>query len=130
MIKSIRGTEIRFMRKNSLGLEGTYQNAEHHAQDLIGMIDYLKDRIERVGFKEWVQGHNVHEFKTYDERRFTLRGFKKDGEYVGIRLSARLSRSEEFRIMDVTTTKECVKMLALMEKMAEDPKGDLGSLIC
>ena len=117
-------TVARPMRHGSLGLTGTRRNAEHHAKRLIPFIETLMLLSPHFGFAEWVQGHNVHEFVTTDGRRFTLRGYTRDGAYQGIRLSLRLSRSKEIFLMDAETMEGITDMVILMGKVAPGMLGN------
>lgn len=123
-------TKVEFIRKDSFGIAGTYQNAEHHAQELIPLIQVLEKDVMSVGFVKWRQGHNVHEFVNHEGTKYTLRGFKKDGEYFGIRLALRISRSVEIRLMEITSIKECAKLIAFMKKLAEPIAGDASGVMC
>lgn len=107
-----------------LGIAGTFRNVTHHAEVLRPLIDALLPYGTEWGFKEWKQGHNVHEFVTHDNRRFTLRGFTCDGEYCGLRLALRLSRSSEVRLWDVVSLKEIPQLAIMLGKLAQEIRGD------
>lgn len=123
-------TEISLIRSDSRGLSGTYTNADHHANKLIKFVDILSKNADTLGFEQWIQGHNVHQFVTREGTKYTLRGFTKDGEYHGIRLSLRVSRSVEVRLMDIIRASDCYKLLDFMRTLAEPIKGDVTALLC
>ena len=122
-------TNIIPLRKGSKGLTGTIANANHHAQAILPIIPQLVAMAPTWGFAIWKQGANVHEFTARDDRRFTLRAFTRNGEYVGIRLSARLSRSNEFHLMDAETQDEINVLILMMAKLAEGIKGNKTPLL-
>lgn len=117
-------TIVRKLRSNGKGLKGTFDNMYHHAEKLIPMVEILSKNGEDLGFAEWVQGHNVHEFITVEGVRYTLRGFIKDNAYHGIRLALRVSRSYEERLIDITTVSQCYRLLEIMRMLAEPAKGE------
>ena len=122
--KTIRPTRIELLRRDGQGIKGTWANAKHHAEVIEPFILVMEKPLKHLGFELWKQGHNVHEFHTYDGRRFTLRAFIKDGSYHGIRLALRVSRSHEVRLLDLTDPNECWKLLDFMRSLAEDAKGE------
>lgn len=124
-------TKVVLIRSDSLGLDGTIANAKHHAEAILPYIDALKPIVPRLGFKLWKQGHNVHEFVTIDGRRFTLRAFidNENTAYIGIRFSLRLDRSNEVRLIDITSIGELAELILVMKKVAEPSKGKLGRLL-
>ena len=122
-------TKISLLRKTSLGIQGTFANANHHAQTLLPMIEALRPQILSMGFTDWRQGHNVHEFVTADARRFTLRPFTRDGSYVGLRLSFRLSRSKEIFLTDCDNVRDLPQLVAFMQNLAAGLKGDATPLL-
>lgn len=133
-MSNVLKTEVRLLRKDSKGIIGTYENANHHAQLLLPFINELKRTIMKLGFKEWIQGHNVHEFITTDGRKFTLRGIVAKNEddvdeYVGIRLSSRVSRSLEIRLFDANCETSIKILKNMMEYLATPPKGYQGRLL-
>ena len=100
-------TNIRIGRKGSLGLDGTIRNAKHHAQPTLPLIKALVALLPQAGFKDWVQYNNVHTLVTVDDRQFNCRPLVYDlpnGERTwGIRVSCRVSRSQEITLFDVKT---------------------------
>ena len=124
-------TKVVLIRSDSLGIDGTVANAKHHAEAILPYIDALKPIVPRLGFKLWKQGHNVHEFVTIDGRRFTLRAFidNENTAYIGIRFSLRLDRSNEVRLIDITSIGELAELILVMKKVAEPSKGKLGRLL-
>lgn len=123
-------TIVRKLRSDSRGLEGTYHNAEHHAENLVPMIDFLEKKVMGLGFAEWRQGNNVHVLVTTTGMMLTLRGIIKDNTYIGIRLSLRLSRSKEVRLYDAINLKDCALMVKMMGALAEPMKAGPHSLMC
>lgn len=120
----MQATQITFLRRDGHGIAGTYTNAEHHAQNVQPIVAALEPFGALLGFAEWKQGHNVHVFIANDDRKFTLRAFIKDGQYAGIRLSARLSRSQELRLFDITSVAEVPMMVQMMANLATPKLGD------
>lgn len=95
---------IKLLRKDSLGVDGTYRNAKHHAQNLIPIIDALVKELPMMNFKEWGQAHNVHTVTTWDNRKFIFRPYSDEGGYAGITLSVKTSRSKESEVFLFKTT--------------------------
>ena len=116
-------------KTTGLGLDGTLRNVEHHAEKLKPLIEALRPYGKEWGFKEWKQGHNVHEFVTHDGRRFTLRGITENGSYCGLRLAVRLSRSREEHLWDVCSVKEIPTLAIMMAKLAMPMRGNLTPLL-
>lgn len=117
-------TEVKLLRKDSKGVEGSYDNADHHAKPILPFIDAMKDKVHQLGFAEWRQGNSVHEFRTLDDVRYTLRAFCRDGEYVGVRLSLRISRSAEYRLIDIESVDEVPRLLDAMTLLAQPNTGN------
>lgn len=112
-------TKVKLIRKDSLGIEGTVRNAKHHALKILPFIESMQGSVPHLGFKEWKQGHNVHQFTTLDGRSFTLRPVWTDEDsYVGIKLSARLSRSKEIPLLAICDVAEVPNLLNTMRAMA------------
>lgn len=122
-------THVSLLRKTSLGIKGSVRNAKHHAEAILPFIAAMRNALPLIGFAEWSQGNNVHEFRTQDGRRFTLRAFTKDGAYLGVRLALRASRSSEHRLMDITDVSEVPAMLNMMSLLAQSAKGDATALL-
>lgn len=122
-------TVITPLRKGGLGIAGTYRNADHHANAVIPFLKVLEVVLPTIGFKEWHQGHNVHEFVTLDDRKFTLRAYTRDREYRGIRLSLRISRSCEILLMDAETQEQLDVLISSLRKLSRPARGDLTPLI-
>lgn len=122
-------TVTRLMRSDGEGLVGTYRNANHHAEALLLFVKILEPQANTFGFAEWVQGHNVHEFRTVDGRRFTLRGYTRDGEYKGLRLSLRLSRSNEVFLMDIESVEGLDVLIPTLRKLAQPMLGNKTPLL-
>lgn len=117
-------TEIVLIRKDSKGIDGTHANAHHHAEAILPFIQRLEGAVGTLGFKLWRQGHNIHEFVTVENTRYTLRAFTKDGEYIGVRLALRVSRSHEVRLIDITNPDDCWRLLDFMRLLAVPAKGN------
>lgn len=117
-------TNVVLLRSNGRGIMGTHANANHHAEAILPFIERLEKAVGTLGFSEWRQGHNVHEFITVEGTKYTLRAFTKDGEYVGIRLAMRLSRSHEVRMIDITNPDDCWRLLDVMRMLAMPAKGN------
>jgi hypothetical protein len=113
-------TEINPIRKGSKGLHGTIIRSRHHAKVLLPFIEVMKGAVKHLGFAEWKEGETVHEFRTVDGRRFTLRGAKdeQNTDYVGVMLSLRLSRSVEHPLIVVRTIDEAPALLQAMRLLA------------
>jgi hypothetical protein len=119
------------LRRGGKGLTGTIANARHHAKPMLPFIHTMKYLVRDLGFETWRQGHNVHEFITTDGRKFTLRGIvrEKTGRseeeplYVGVRLSLRLSRSEEIRLLDIDSVENIPDMITMMRQLAKPQIG-------
>lgn len=124
-------TQISLMRKDGQGIKGSIRNARHHAKPILPFIRILIPEVQKLGFQQWRQGHNIHEFFHVKDRKLTLRPFVRDGVYVGIRLALRVSKSEEFHLMDIESLGDIPILLNTMKKFAEGLKGDVGrSLVC
>lgn len=119
----ITKTKIELLRSNGSGLSGSIANAKHHAEAILPFINALKDKVGYLGFARWQQGSNVHQFTTTDGRKFTLRPYVSDKEYVGIRLSLRYSRSEEIRLADFHHVRECPALISMMAQLAGPEMG-------
>lgn len=119
-------TKIVKLRKDGKGIKGTIANAEHHAQAILPFIHTMRKPLTQIGFALYERGHNVHVLTAEDGRKFTLRAFQRDGEYVGIRLALRLSRSKEVHLMDIDDLTEVPMLLATMKALAQGTKGDIG----
>jgi hypothetical protein len=130
----IKETKVTLMRKDSQGLAGTVANAEHHANDILPFIESMSGAVKHLGFKEWKQGHNVHEFITHDGRSFVLRPIVKDGEngevhYFGLRLSMKLGRKmeDQHRLMDIGSISDVGRLLDMLHQLAGAEKGRLNT---
>jgi len=101
--------EIRLIRKGSKGLDGTYQNANHHAQPTLPLIDVfvrgIKEELDEV-VKIWHQGHNIHVLESKDGRKIALRPFRnREGDW-GIEMLVKISRSQEFPLFQILTQRD------------------------
>lgn len=127
-------TEVKLLRKGGKGLVGTIENAHHHAKSMLPFIDALKYAVMSCGFAVWRQGSNIHEFVTQDGQRYTLRPFAQQVDptkpwYAGVRLSLRVSRSQEYRLIDISTVDDIPRLLTAMRLLAESAKGIDGPLM-
>jgi hypothetical protein len=90
---------VKLLRSNSLGIKGTYRNANHHAQKLVPLIDALVEALPGTKYKTWIQAHNVHILETVDGRKFVLRPYTREDEgYVGLTISTKISRSKDSEV--------------------------------
>lgn len=127
MTKAI--TNVRLLRKDGKGIKGSIENAKHHALPILPYIAAMRHVVKDLGFASWIQGHNVHEFVTTDERRFTLRPIVVEAtptepvKYAGVRLSMRHSRSDEDRLFDIDSLEQVPAMLAMMTSLAKPQIG-------
>ena len=93
------------LQKRSLGIQGTYANARHHAKKLVPLLCQIQAMLEdpENGLPEdleWVQGHNVHLLK-HRGRTFVLRPYHDGTDYTGLSLGLRVSRSVEVTLATV-----------------------------
>jgi hypothetical protein len=125
-------TKVSLIRKDSKGIKGTVDNADHHAKYILPFIEAMRGAVLHIGFKEWKQGHNVHEFHTHHGMRYTLRPIVQDDDptkphYCGIRLSVRMSRSEEIRLLEIDSVADVPRLLDTMRLLAMPVKGRLNT---
>lgn len=125
-------TKVSLIRKDSKGIKGTVENAEHHAKYILPFIEAMRGAVVHLGFEEWLQGHNVHEFRTKHGARYTLRPIVQEVDptkpyYCGIRLSLRLSRSEEHRLLEIVSVADVPRLLDVMRLLALPVKGRLNT---
>lgn len=125
-------TSISLLRKGGKGIKGTVANAEHHAEYILPFIEAMRGAVMHLGFKEWKQGSNVHEFITHHGARYTLRPICQEEDstkpfYCGIRLSLRLSRSEEHRLLEIDSVADAPRLLDVMRLLALPVKGRLNT---
>jgi hypothetical protein len=125
----VKETKIELIRSDSLGIVGTWRNAEHHAEAIEPFIKAMQDVVVHLGFAVWRQGHNVHEFITEEGTRYTLRAFGNKSGYIGIRLALRLSRSSEIRLIDITNIDEVWRLVDTMRLLARPAQGGSSGLI-
>lgn len=122
-------TKVSMLRSDGHGIVGTYANADCHAKVVKPLVQALEPYGEHLGFAEWKQGHNIHVFVANDGRKFTLRAFTKDGNYHGIRLSLRVSRSKEIQLHDITEVDEVSTLADVMHSLSHGLKGDATALM-
>ncbi len=116
-------TSIRIGRRGSSGIEGTFRNAEHHAKPVIPLVKALIALLPDAGFKDWIQYNNVHTLVTQDGREFNCRPLvyefelgKEDtreptqyGKTWGLRVSCKVSRTEEIALFDIKDMSDVTK---------------------
>lgn len=93
---------VEILRKGGLGIQGTYDNVDHHAKPMVEYVDRIAEQVLTMGLKRWRQGHNVHVFETLDDRIFEMVPVLMVGEYCGVRLNLRVSRGVRVMITQVT----------------------------
>lgn len=120
--------EVTLLRKDSLGIQGTYRNAEHHAQKILPIIQAIEKQLPKCGMALHKQGHNVHILEGHDGRRFDLIGFADDEGYKGVELRVRSSRSSAQRLMlitDISEVPDLIGMLQILSRpMPENNRGN------
>lgn len=97
------------LRKGSIGLAGTLQNAECHAKDVVELVKDLAARVDKLDVKLWRQGHNMHILVTNDDRMFVFRPLNNlesgcNGGNYGIQFSSKINnkKSTEVPLLDIT----------------------------
>lgn len=125
-------TEVTLLRKGGKGIKGTVANADHHAKYILPFIEAMQGAVKHLGFKQWKQGANIHEFITHHGARYTLRPICQEEDktkpfYCGIRLSLRLSRSEEHRLLEIDSVTDVPRLLDVMRLLALPIKGRLNT---
>jgi 5-methylthioribose kinase len=112
---------VELLRKDSRGIVATYENAKHHAQPCLPLIEALEERVKKMGFKLWKQGSNIHVFETEDGRRFDFIPLYEEAiGYYGIEFRLRKSRSEAERLAQLTSVDD-VDDFVTMVKMLSRP---------
>ena len=46
---------------------------------MLPFIEAMRGAVKHLGFAEWLEGETVHELRTTDDRRYTLRGVQLPG---------------------------------------------------
>lgn len=117
-------TVVKLIRSDSLGIAGTYKNIDHHAEVMRPFVEAMERMVPHLGFKEWKQGHNVHEFVAHGGQRYTLRAFRWNGDdgegevYAGIRLALRVSRELEYPLIDISEVADVPRLMDAMRMIA------------
>lgn len=111
-------TQVYLIKADSAGLKGTIAQARHHAQELLPFITALRPVITELGFESWLQGVRVHQLNTVDGRSFTLRGYGYGDSYVGIKLFARVSRSQEFALLEIDHISKIGVLIDMLKELA------------
>lgn len=127
----MRETKIVKLRAGGRGIQGTYENIDHHAKDVEPYVKALEPLAPHWGFKIWRAGHNVHEFETTHGRKYTLRPVYKKAEgddrgYCGLALSLRLSRSEEIVLTHCIRHSDIPRLAEMMRMLAKPQNGNVG----
>lgn len=110
---------IEIGRKDSCGLKGTYDNAHHHANNLIPLIDKVSKLIPSMGFAVWTQFNNVHVLTTKEGTKYCLRPLRFADHDYAVRLCIKLSRSNEIRLFDFNAD-EIDRLLDVLYGLAEE----------
>lgn len=111
------------LRTSSLGLDGTYKNAEHHAKDAIPLIKNISQTIINLGESydfEWKQGNNVHILITKDDRKVTFRPFVSENREWGIDVLIKVSNQIEVRLFAITQLCDCMLLGLFLDKFFHD----------
>lgn len=110
-------TSITVIRKGSKGLDGTIENANHHAQPALPLVELMSKIIPSLGFREWKQGHNVHVLETADGRQYAFRPLvytSGQSNSWGLRMLLRYSRTVEIPLMDIKTTEDVLNVCSFL----------------
>lgn len=121
------GMLVRIGRANSMGLQGTFENMEHHARGCRELVEALVAAAEMFPFKEWVQGHNVHKFVTHDGRIYRFRplhvrrpehALRYDPSgYIGLELFQE-ENDVRTRILQITDPEDVALCISLMHNLS------------
>lgn len=99
--------EVKLLRKGSRGITATIENANHHAQSCLPIIQKLNSMINRMGLQKsftWEQGNNIHIITNWNGDRICFRPYLNKDSQWGIDVNAKLSRSSEMRLMTLIST--------------------------
>lgn len=99
--------EVKLLRKGSRGLSATIENAKHHAQPCLSIISKIETILYRVGQIRdftWEQGNNIHIITNWNEDKICFRPYIDSQGRWGIDVNAKLSRSNEMRLMTLMAT--------------------------
>ncbi len=124
----MRQTKIVKLRSTGKGIQGTYDNIAHHAQEVEIYVKALEPLAPYWGFQTWKQGSNVHQFDTFHGASYTLRPVFKTGEeggyeYIGIALALRVSRSVEHLLTQCTRLTDIPRLCEMMRLLAKPQVG-------
>jgi hypothetical protein len=120
------------IRKGSKGLQGTYDNANHHAPKLVPLIEILESMIKyhgRMGYIEiWEQGHNIHIITRADGFRLYFRPCrtKVEGEVDAIMVGYKHSREVEIPLFCLDSTESTYQFGASLCRMFNLPENYYG----
>lgn len=119
-------TEVTALRKGGRGLQGTYDNINHHANKVKPFVDALAPLGPLFGFKRWRVGHNVHVFVTHDDTQYVLRPTYDlvDGsrDYNGLSLGLRVSRGHEVELVQYTSPSHIPNLINMMYALAKSKR--------
>lgn len=116
-------TEVTALRKGGRGLQGTYDNINHHANKVKPFVDALAPLGPLFGFKRWRQGNNVHVFVTHDDVQYVLRPtydlVDTGREYNGLSLALRVSRGIEIQLAQYTHPGHIPNLISMLYALAK-----------
>lgn len=101
--------EVKLLRRGSKGLEGTYQNIEHHAIGAFPVVKVLVEIIKANQFliEKWTQGHNTHLITSKDNRTLVFTPFKDgDDSYSGVEVRLYVSRTKRVRLFVIDSVQK------------------------
>jgi hypothetical protein len=104
--------EVKLLRRGSKGLEGTYQNIEHHAIGAFPVVKVLVEIIKANQFliEKWTQGHNTHLITSKDNRTLVFTPFKDDlnphNPYSGVEVRLYVSRTQRVRLFVIDSVQK------------------------
>jgi hypothetical protein len=123
---------ISLLRKGSRGISATIENAQHHAQPCLPIIQRLESIIHFVGLTrdfEWVQGNNIHIITNWCGDSICFRPYRNDKtKHWGIDVNAKISRSTEMRLMTLMTSSSLDRFEHFLKSfVTKKPKNDYGT---
>ena len=99
--------QVSVLRKGSKGLQGTYDNANHHAKPAIQIVDRLVRIVTKQSkyIETWRQGHNIHIVTLPDGRSLEFRPFRKeifpDAVTWGVEVLVHVSRKQRIPLLQL-----------------------------
>lgn len=120
------------LRKGSIGLKGTYENANHHAKECLPIIDQIVSVIDykKSSIAKWEQGSNVHVLHANDGRRMILRAYHSEDVGWGVEVGVRFSREHEIPIMTITTRDGVDNFITVLEAFMKVKENTYGIKKC